>query len=134
MSVSRRINTGNYAPPGSLGTSVASSSHASLALQVCSSPQSGHRILPATSGSRLNTDGSVSISVETARPERGQRIITPPIATLPDPQNGCCHRTAVTQLRPEKGSPPKLWSLWITIFDFFSKRQEPSGIGCVGLP
>jgi hypothetical protein len=89
MSASRRTNTGNYAPPGPFGTSVASSSHASLALQVCSSPQSGHRIRPATSGKRLNTDGSVSISVETARPERGQRIITAPMATLPRSQTVC---------------------------------------------
>src|SRR4029079_13516093 len=70
------------------GTSVASSSQAWLALQMCSSPQSVQRIRPATSGNRLNTEGSVSISVETARPVRGQRIITAPMAPLPDPQTG----------------------------------------------
>jgi hypothetical protein len=37
-------------------------------------------------GNRLKTDGPVSISVETARPVRGQRIITAPMATSPDPQ------------------------------------------------
>ena len=51
---------------------------------MCSSPQSGHRIRPATSGNRLNTAGSVSIAVETARPLRGQRIITAPIGPSPD--------------------------------------------------
>jgi len=68
------------------GTSVGSSSHASLADQTCSSPHSGHRIRPATSGSRLKTACSVSIAVETARPVRGQRIITAPIGLSPDPQ------------------------------------------------
>ena len=106
------------------GTSVGSSSQASLALQVCSSPQSGHRIRPATSGNRLKTDGSVSISVETARPVRGQRIITAPMAPPPIPRPDCCYRAAVTQLRPEKGSGPGLWTPVDNYFSNFSSKPR----------
>ena len=100
---------------------------------MCSSPQSGQRIRPATSGNRLNTAGSVSIAVETARPVRGQRIITAPIGPSPVSPEPEFLILAIGDTA-KASRQPELWTLWITIFEIFLETQEPAGIGRVGSP
>src|ERR1700704_770366 len=101
---------------------------------MCSSPQSGHCIRPATSGNRLNTAGSVSIAVETARPVRGQRIITAPIGPSPDSPEPKLLILAVgdTAKAVPRHSAPPVWTLWITFFDFLLEprnQRPPAALG-----
>jgi hypothetical protein len=76
------------------------------------------------SGKRLNTEGSVSISVETARSVRGQRIITaamasPPITPSDRPGPGPLLAAAGVTLVTATGAESlNLRMLWISIWDF----------------